>query len=73
MIVLLYTALIRPHLDYCVQFWRLCFKGDVQQVQRRVANMIRALEMKSCKERMRDLGMFGQGKEEVERQLDGSL
>ncbi|KAF4797654.1 putative transposon-derived protein [Turdus rufiventris] len=57
----MYSALVRSHLEYHVQFWAPEYRKDIELlkcVHRETTELVKDLEQKSCEELLRELGVF---------------
>ena len=60
LIIPLYKAIVRPHLEYCIQAWRPYRKKDIdthKRIQRRATKMIPELRDLSYEERLKECGV----------------
>jgi len=61
----LYSALVRLHVEYCVQMWSSQYRRDMdlfKHILRRATKMVQGMEHLFYKDRLRELGLPGEQK-----------
>ena len=75
-ILRLYLALVRPHLDYAVQFWSLYYRMDIDKleaVQRRMTKMIQGIRNLFHKDILKYLNLHCLERRKVKGRSDRSV
>ena len=69
-------AIVRPHLEYCIQAWRPYRKKDIdtlERIQRRATEMIPELRDLSYEERLKRMWLNNSRDKEVKRRSNRSF
>ena len=68
----LYKSIVRPHLEYAVQFWSPHLRKDIdkmERVQRRATNMIPEIRNHTYQQRLKDLKLISLVQRRIREQL----
>ena len=66
LILLLYSVMVRPHLEYCSQLCSPQYSRDVvllEHIQKKATKMVQGMEHLPYKDRLRELGLFSPERE----------
>ena len=64
------SALVRPHLEYCIQIWSPQYRRDMdllERIQRKATKMTHGMEHLSYEDKLRELGVVQPGEEKAVR------
>jgi len=65
----LHSALVRPYLGCCVQFWTRQYKRNMdmlERAQKRATKMPKGLKQLTYEEKLKELGLFRVGEEKAQ-------